>query len=144
MCNLSEWNRIYAFNFFLLISGRKSIFIRWERIPSTYLTPPETRACPKPGPGFPSQEVMIFKVSNWSRWEVIARFVDIGVIIDHHCLKCLHKISNASINLYRRGLSWSWSYGSWIYNYMCNQYLSLLTSWVRTTFMARCTRYNMW
>jgi len=19
-----------------------------------------------------------------------------------------------------RGLSWSWSYGSWLYNYMCN------------------------
>ena len=26
--------------------------------------------------------------------------------------------------------SWSWSYGSWIYNYLCNKYLSLLTLWV--------------
>jgi hypothetical protein len=25
--------------------------------------------------------------------------------------------------------SWSWSYGSWIYNYLCNQCLSLLTMW---------------
>jgi len=24
------------------------------------------------------------------------------------------------------GLSWSWSYGSWIYNYMCNLYISPL------------------
>jgi hypothetical protein len=28
--------------------------------------------------------------------------------------------------------SWSWSYGGWIYNYLCNQYLSPLTLWVRT------------
>ena len=27
--------------------------------------------------------------------------------------------------------SWPWSYGSWIYNYLCNQYLSPLTLWVR-------------
>jgi hypothetical protein len=26
---------------------------------------------------------------------------------------------------------WSWSYGSWIYNYLCNQCLSPLTLWVR-------------
>jgi hypothetical protein len=35
--------------------------------------------------------------------------------------------------------SWSWSYGSWIYNYLCNQYLSPLKLWVRTQFMVRCT-----
>ena len=29
------------------------------------------------------------------------------------------------------GPSWSWSYGSWIYNYLCNQCLSPLTLWVR-------------
>ena len=28
------------------------------------------------------------------------------------------------------GPSWSWSYGSWIYNYLCNQCLSPLTLWV--------------
>ena len=27
----------------------------------------------------------------------------------------------------RNGSSWSWSYGSWIYNYLCNQCLSLLS-----------------
>ena len=43
------------------------------------------------------------------------------------------------------GLSWSWSYGSWIYNYLCIQCLSQLKLWVWTSFMARCTRYNiMW
>jgi hypothetical protein len=38
---------------------------------------------------------------------------------------------------------WSWSYGSWINNYLCNQCLSPLKLWVRTPFMARCTRYNI-
>jgi len=42
-------------------------------------------------------------------------------------------------------LLWSWSYGSWIYNYLCNQCLSPLKLWVRTPFMVRCTRYSiMW
>ena len=30
-------------------------------------------------------------------------------------------------------------YGSWIYNYLCNQYLSPLKLWGRTSFMVRCT-----
>jgi hypothetical protein len=29
------------------------------------------------------------------------------------------------------GLSWSWLYGSWIYNYLCNQWQSSLKLWVR-------------
>ena len=38
-----------------------------------------------------------------------------------------------------------WSYGSLIYNYLCNQYISPLTLWVWTLFMASCTWYNiMW
>jgi hypothetical protein len=36
---------------------------------------------------------------------------------------------------------WSWSYGSWVYNYLCNQYLSPLTLWV----WIPLRRYNiMW
>jgi hypothetical protein len=36
---------------------------------------------------------------------------------------------------------WSWSYGSWIYYYICNQFLSPLTLWVRIPL----SRYNiMW
>jgi hypothetical protein len=43
------------------------------------------------------------------------------------------------------GSLWSGSYGSWIYNYLYNQCLSPIMLWVRTPFMARCTRYNiMW
>ena len=33
----------------------------------------------------------------------------------------------------------SWSYGSWINNYLCNQCLSPLMLWVRISIRARCT-----
>ena len=38
----------------------------------------------------------------------------------------------------------SWSCGSWLYNYLCNQCqcLSPLKLWVRTSFMSRYTRYS--
>ena len=37
----------------------------------------------------------------------------------------------------------SWSYGSWIYNYLCNQCVSQLTLWVRISLMAKCNRYKI-
>jgi len=37
-----------------------------------------------------------------------------------------------------QGPSWPWSYGSWIYNYLCNQCLSPLM-WVRISIRAMCT-----
>ena len=43
------------------------------------------------------------------------------------------------------GPLWSWSYGSWIYNYLCNQCLSPFTLLVRIPLMVKCTQYNiMW
>jgi len=39
------------------------------------------------------------------------------------------------------GPSCSWSYGSWIYNYLCNQCLSPLKLWVWSLFMLRRTWY---
>ena len=53
------------------------------------------------------------------------------------CIHCLY------ICLPLPGSWWSWSYVSWIYNYLCNQCLSPLKLRVRTPFMARCTRYNI-
>jgi len=38
---------------------------------------------------------------------------------------------------------WLWLYGSWIYNYLCNQFLSPLKLRVWTPYMADCTRYNI-
>ena len=37
------------------------------------------------------------------------------------------------------GSSWPWSYGNWIYKYICNQCLSPLMFCVRLPLMARCT-----
>jgi len=39
----------------------------------------------------------------------------------------------------KRGPSWSESHGSWIYNYLCNQFLSPLMLWVPILIRARCT-----
>ena len=38
-----------------------------------------------------------------------------------------------------RGPSWLWSNGSWIYNYICNQYISPLMLYVRISIRVRCT-----
>jgi len=38
-----------------------------------------------------------------------------------------------------QGPSWSWSYGSWIYSYLCNMCLSPLMLWVRILLRVRCT-----
>ena len=43
------------------------------------------------------------------------------------------------------GPSWVWLYGSRVYNYICNQCLSLLKLWVLIQLMVRCVWYNiMW
>jgi len=65
----------------------------------------------------------------------------------HWCLHFSH--FSMSLNSQRfnpsKGPSWSLSYSSWNYNYMFSQCLSPLKLWVRTPFMAMCTRYNiMW
>jgi hypothetical protein len=38
-----------------------------------------------------------------------------------------------------RGPPLPWSYGSWIYNYLCNQCLSPLMLWVRISIREKCT-----
>ena len=56
------------------------------------------------------------------------------------CKKYIHLKWN-----WLQGSLLSWSYGSWIYNSLINQFLPPLKLWVRSPFMARCTRYNiMW
>jgi len=42
-----------------------------------------------------------------------------------------------------KGPTWSLSYGSWIYNYLCNQCWSPLKLWILIPLMVRCTRYNI-
>ena len=38
---------------------------------------------------------------------------------------------------------WPWSYGSWIYNYLCNQCLSPLMLWLQIPLTVRCTQYTL-
>ena len=60
-------------------------------------------------------------------------------------LKCFCLCSVLYIYSIHQGPSWSLSYVSWIYNYLCNQCLSTLKFWVRILPMVRCTLYNsMW
>jgi hypothetical protein len=53
----------------------------------------------------------------------------------------IFKIDIVSLPVSKRweGLSWLWSYGSWIYNYLCSQCLSPLMLWIRISIRARCT-----
>ena len=58
-------------------------------------------------------------------------------------LFALHKKKQSCVTTkywpYKREPSWPWSYGSWIYNYLCSQCLSPLMLWVRIDIRARCT-----
>ena len=51
--------------------------------------------------------------------------------IDRFNFNRFHFIAVISVLQYRSRQSWSYMYGSWIYNYLCNQCLSPLTLWVR-------------
>ena len=75
---LRPWYYVLSFTFFFSYSA-------WLVIP------PHFCDCSKPIPGFPSKYVVVFLLSMFSelRWEEIVRFVDIGGIIDHHCLNFL-------------------------------------------------------
>ena len=56
----------------------------------------------------------------------------------------LHICSNQAY-CRRKEQSWLGWYGSWIYNYICNQCLSSLTLWLRIPLMARYAWHNrMW
>ena len=63
----------------------------------------------------------LYFVFSELRWEVIVRFVYTGT----HFWASLFKLSFYKINYYKnlQGPSWPWLYGSWIYNYLCNQCL---------------------
>jgi hypothetical protein len=47
------------------------------------------------------------------------------------------------VHPYNEELSWSWLYGSWIYNYLYNQCLPHLKLWVQIPLMVSCTLYNI-
>jgi hypothetical protein len=87
---------------------------------------------------FQTGDKIVIYVSTRGHWDCTT--------IQHHCTtfsfasaiqKCF-----GEYNLWHvipKGLLWPWSYGSWIYNYLCNQCLSPLMVWVRISIGARCT-----
>jgi len=58
-------------------------------IPLTSLTTPHCCACPKPRHVFPTSYAMVFFMFNDLMWELVVHVVDIGGIIDQHCLNFL-------------------------------------------------------
>jgi len=65
---------------------------------------------------------LMYNASNLTLWLCREIFV---------CIRPVSYVPNVtSVSLFSRGLSWSSSYGSWINNYLCNQYLSPLNLWV--------------
>ena len=82
--------------------------------------------------------VQWFLRRNFNQWEH-------NIVAGSH-VEFLISTKNSNFVKYflnKKGPSWSLSYGSWIYNYLCNQCLSPLTLWVQTQLMVRCTRYNI-
>ena len=75
----------------------KNVCTCYWNIPLIGLTMIHFCACPKPEPGFPTSYFMVFFVFNEWRWKGIVRFVDIGRIVDHHCLNFLFMVTLASI-----------------------------------------------
>jgi hypothetical protein len=70
---------------------------------------------------------MICKFSLWSLHATISNFY-------YQVTSKLSVISNLTW-----GPLWQWSYGSWIYNYLCNRCLSPLILWVPISIKVRCT-----
>ena len=63
--------------------------------------------------------------SNYARDVLLYCKVDISVRYFYPTT-----LQNEKMIYFPRGSSWFWSYGSWIYNYLCNQFLSPLKLWV--------------
>jgi len=58
--------------------------------------------------------------------------------------RCNSKVLNlVSCPQFQWGPSLPLSYGSWIYNYLCNQCLSKLMLWVRISIRVRCITFQL-
>ena len=87
--------------------------------------------------------------SLWSLLNSLYCDVDVNHLIDHSFVKAEYLLNHAHfLTSYLLNSSstckWPsspWSYGSWIYNYLCNQCLSPLMLWVRISIRTRCTTF---
>jgi hypothetical protein len=100
--------------------------------------------------GYFSTYIIIFitELPDKFRRNIIS-FIDILV----ETTTCSYKISLLPVYLHcivlcctfkpMGGSSWSWSYGNWIYNYLCNQCLSPHDVVISNPVQARCTSLSM-
>jgi hypothetical protein len=80
-------------------------------------------------------DIYRWEVFDIYRWEMF--WIPLAIRNDTMSITCIYRTSLSSKAV--------WSYGSWIYNYICNQCLFPLTLWVRISLMVRCTWYSiMW
>jgi hypothetical protein len=94
-------------------------------------------------------KLWMFTVQMWSKFEKNSEIVwsipecNVMIIIIHHLVFIVLRRLMASVVWCIRAngidLTIAESYGSWIYNYLCNQYLSPLMLWVWISIRARCT-----
>jgi hypothetical protein len=88
---------------------------------------------------------VLLRLPNTDRLQQVDDYVR-GYVNGHDSVDIItfliHYIYPTILYIYIRNIwepSWPWSYGSWIYNYLCNQCLSILMFWVRISIRARCT-----
>ena len=85
-----EWKQIcvglFSFHYIWMAIGDPINKRWWVGIPLSSLFQPHFCACSKTGPVFPNAISHCLFMFNEISWEVIVCFVDIGGIVDHHCL----------------------------------------------------------
>jgi hypothetical protein len=74
---------------FVSVSGCGLLSCMFVSVPCLGLTQLYVCVCIMPRPGFPTLYVVVFFMFTDLRSEVIVYFVDIGGIVDHHCLRFL-------------------------------------------------------
>jgi len=82
-------------------------------------------------------DLHVSQVTYSEKGTVAGYILVLGRTIGRHHYLCPLVLVSKDINL--KGPSWLWSYGSCVYNYMCNQCLSSLMLWVRISIRTRCT-----
>ena len=76
----------------------------------------------------------VFQLNSWRLEKIQKSLFVLYMCIHIHVFFIYYAFPQLNL-----GPSWLWSYGSWIYNYLCNQCLSSLMLWVRISIRARCT-----
>ena len=88
---VSFWVEANLCRFFIIVKYVLPLEIQSSRgeFPLTSFTLPHFCVFPKLGLDFQRHMPWSFFVFRELRWEVIVRFVDIGGLVDHHCLNFL-------------------------------------------------------